>query len=101
MTADFFPLLGIQPVLGRNFTREEDAPGGPRAVILGHDLWQGQFGGDPAVVGRTIALNEQSCTVVGILPASFHFPERFQLFTPMGLQETIGRGGRLMKAIAR
>ena len=99
--ADFFPLLGIQPALGRNFTREEDTPNGPSAAILGHDLWQSQFGGDPNVLGRAITLNARSYTVVGILPASFQFPDRFQLWTPLALPETIARGGRLLKAIAR
>jgi predicted permease len=107
VTADFFPLLGIQPALGRNFTQEEDTPNGPKAVILGHGLWQGRFGGDAAVLGRTITLNEQSYTVVGILPARFQYPEPFQLWTPMALSDTggtfvtYGEGMMLLKAIAR
>src|SRR6266545_4581837 len=107
VTADFFPLLGVQPGLGRNFTREEDTPNGPRAVILGHGLWQSRFGGDPDVLGRTITLNQQSYTIVGILPARFQYPERFQLWTPLALGETggtfvmHGEGMMLLKAIAR
>src|SRR5256884_1936853 len=85
VTADFFPLLGVQPAVGRNFTREEDTPNGPKAAILGHGLWQSRFGGDPDVLGRTITLNQQSYTVVGILPARFQYPERFQLWTPLAL----------------
>ncbi len=107
VTADFFPLLGIQPELGRNFTQEEDTPTGPKAVILGHGLWQGRFGGDAAVLGRTITLNEQTYTVVGILPARFQYPEPFQIWTPMALSDTggtfvsYGEGMMLLKAIAR
>ncbi len=107
VTADFFPLLGIQPTLGRNFTREEDTPNGPKAAILGHGLWQSRFGGDAHVLGRTITLNEQSYTVVGILPARFQYPEPFQLWTPLALGETggtfvpYGEGMFLLKAIAR
>lgn len=107
VTADFFPLLGVQPALGRNFTREEDTPNGPKAVILGHGLWQSRFGGDATVLNRTITLNEQSYTVVGILPARFQYPERFQLWTPLALGETegtfvtYGEGMMLLKAIAR
>ena len=107
VTADFFPLLGIQPALGRNFTREEDTPNGPKAAILGHGLWQSRFGGDADVLGRTITLNEQSYTVVGILPARFQYPEPFQLWTPLALGETggtfvkYGEGMMLLKAIAR
>src|SRR5262245_783456 len=59
VTADFFPLLGIQPIFGRNFSKEEDTPNGPRAVILGHSLWQSRFGGEPDVLGRAITLNKQ------------------------------------------
>ena len=107
VTADFFPLLGVQPALGRNFTQEEDTPNGPRAAILGHGLWQSRFGGDPDVLDRTITLNQQSYTVVGILPAHFQYPEGFQLWTPLALGETggtfvkYGEGMMLLKAIAR
>src|SRR4029077_14279130 len=93
VTADFFPLLGLQPGLGRNFTREEDTPNGPKAAILGHGLWQSRFGGDAEVLGRTIKLNEQSYTVVGILPAPFQYPEQFELWIPLGLSETGAGGG--------
>src|SRR5437667_5165891 len=107
VTADFFPLLGVQPAVGRNFTREEDTPNGPKAAILGHGLWRSRFGGDPDVLGRTITLNQQSYTVVGILPARFQYPEGFQLWTPLALGETggtfvmHGEGMMLLKAIAR
>ncbi|HSH17358.1 MAG TPA: ABC transporter permease, partial [Verrucomicrobiae bacterium] len=107
VTAEFFPLLGVQQALGRNFTREEDTPNGPRAVILGHGLWQSRFGGDADLLGRTITLNEQSYTVVGILPARFQYPEGFQLWTPLAMGETggtfvkHGEGMMLLKAIAR
>lgn len=107
VTADFFPLLGVQPALGRNFTREEDTPNGPKAAILGHGLWQSRFGGDADVLRRTITLNEQSYTVVGILPARFKYPEQFELWTPLALGETggtfmtYGEGMWLLKAIAR
>ncbi len=107
VTADFFPLLGVQPAWGRNFTREEDTPNGPKAAILGHGFWQSRFGGDADVLGRTIMLNEQSYTVVGILPARFQYPEQFQLWIPLALGETgaalasYGEGMILLKAIAR
>jgi len=107
VTADFFPLLGVQPAWGRNFTRQEDTPNGPKAAILGHGLWQSRFGGDADVVGRTITLNEQSYTVVGILPARFQYPEQLQLWIPLALGETgaalakYGEGMILLKAIAR
>jgi putative ABC transport system permease protein len=108
VTADFFPLLGVQPALGRNFTKEEDTPNGPKSVILGPGLWQSRFGGDPGMLGRTLTLNQQSYTVVGILPAHFQYPEGFQLWTPLALSKTDAGGavaneglGLLLKAIAR
>jgi len=111
VTADFFPLLGVQPAVGRNFTQEEDTPNGPRAAILGHSLWQSRFGGDPHILDRTITLNQQSYTVVGILPARFQYPEWFQLWIPLALGQTgaggggtfakYGEGMWLLKAIAR
>jgi predicted permease len=107
VTADFFPLLGILPALGRNFTAEEDTPNGPKVVILGHGLWQSRFGGENDVLGRTITLNDHSHTVVGILPARFQYPEPYQLWTPLALGETggtfvsYGEGMLLLKAIAR
>jgi predicted permease len=97
VTADFFPLLGVQPTLGRNFTPEEDTLNGPKAVILGHGLWQSRFGGDANVLGRTITLNGQSYTAVGILPASFQYPEQFQLWIPLALNEAGTAGGPLAK----
>lgn len=54
VTANIFPLLGVSPILGRNFTPEEDRPGGPNVVLIGYGLWQRHFAGDPAIVGREI-----------------------------------------------
>jgi predicted permease len=74
---NFFPTLGVQPVLGRLFTREECQKGGPAAVLLSHFFWQRQFAADPAIVGQAIMLNNRPVTVVGVLPASFDFGSVF------------------------
>jgi predicted permease len=71
VAAHFFSFLGIDPLVGRHFLPQEDVPGGPRVVLLSHGLWQSRFGGDPAVVGRTIELNSLRAEVVGVLPADF------------------------------
>src|SRR4030095_2629637 len=97
VTADFFPLLGIPPALGRNFSPEEDTPNGPKAVILGYGLWQSRFGGAAEVLGRMITLNGKGYTVVGVLPARFQYPEQFQLYVPLALTETGTGGGTLAK----
>ncbi len=66
-----FPLLGVQPALGRVFLPEEDAPGKPPTVLLTHGLWQRRFGGDPKIIGRELSLNGDSHTIVGVLPKDF------------------------------
>ena len=72
VTASFFSTLNVQPFLGRGFTEAEDRPGGPRAMVLSHGLWQRRFGGsDP--IGRSISYNGEPWTVVGVMPAGFDF----------------------------
>src|SRR5690242_7813658 len=72
-----FPILGVRPILGRNFTAEEDRPNGPNVVILGYGLWQRRFGGDPSVIGRKIQISGQTSTVVGVMPNDFRLPIDF------------------------
>ena len=74
VTSNLLSLLGVRPVLGRDFLPEEDKPGGPRVAILSHGLWQRRFGSDPGLVGKVISLNQESYTVVGIMPPEFYFP---------------------------
>jgi predicted permease len=75
----FFELLGVRPAVGRLFTAEESAPGGPRALVLTHALWARRFALDPAVVGRVVTINNAPATVVGVLPRDFDFSS---VFTP-------------------
>ncbi|HTV54011.1 MAG TPA: ABC transporter permease [Terriglobia bacterium] len=74
VTAQFFEVLGVNPILGRTFLPEEDRPGGARVVVLGFDLWRRQFGGNNGLLGRSITLDGQSYTVIGIMPPGFRFP---------------------------
>jgi putative ABC transport system permease protein len=71
---DFFRVVGLQPVLGRGFTAEENRPGGPPVVVLSDATWRNHFGRDPRVVGGEIELDGLSHTVVGVMPPSFRFP---------------------------
>ena len=73
VTHDYFPLLGIEPLVGRVFSAEDDRPGGPQVVVLGETLWRSRYGGDPAVVGRTIRINEIEYQVIGVVPADADF----------------------------
>src|SRR6266403_5941787 len=79
-----FPMLGIRPVAGRSFIPEEDRAGNAPVVVLGHRLWQRRFGGDPRVVGRMIALDNQRYTVVGVLPPGFQLLRWPDLWMPIG-----------------
>ncbi len=74
-TANLLPTLGVQPALGRNFTAGEDEPGGNRVVLLSWSLWKRRFGGDPAIMGRTIRLNRLPYRVIGVMPQWFAFPD--------------------------
>lgn len=76
VSADLFPLLGVQPALGRVFLPKEDEPGN-HVVILSHELWQRRFGAHPNILGRTLTLNGQGFQVVGVMPPRFTYPLRF------------------------
>src|SRR5436190_1604111 len=71
LTANFLPLLGVDPIYGRHFTAEEEAVGGPKVVILSYGLWARRYGGDASIVGRSIRLDGQDQIVVGIMPKDF------------------------------
>jgi putative ABC transport system permease protein len=73
VNADYFPTLGVKPILGRTFTSDEDKPGAQAVILISEGLWQRRYGGDPNIIGREIDLGGKS-TVIGILPAGFEFP---------------------------
>jgi putative ABC transport system permease protein len=77
VSADLFRVLGITPLLGRGFLPEEEAPGGHDVAILGDGFWHSHFAADPGLLGKTLSLDGKGVTVVGVLPASFHFPLQF------------------------
>lgn len=79
VTTNMFTVLGVQPMLGRNFSNSPDRPTYGREAILTYGFWRSQFHGDPEIIGRSITLNGGIETVVGVLPASFHFPKRYEL----------------------
>src|SRR5581483_9598321 len=92
VTFDFFNVLGIQPVYGRAFLPDEDAPNtNPRyhnnnnVVIISYDVWQRRFNGDPSILGKPVHLDNNPITVVGVMPPGFDFPQKTQLWMPVGL----------------
>jgi predicted permease len=92
VNAEFLRVLGVGPMVGRDFDVSQDRPGNTRFVLLGYPLWQRHFGGDPGVVGRMVALNQAPYMVVGILPRDFRFPGDLhpELLVPGGYS-VIGR----------
>lgn len=84
VTPDLFAVLGVAAARGRTFAAEEDQPGKDHVAVLTHALWKRRFNQDPAVVGKPILLDNESFTVVGILPASFTFKETFDAYLPLG-----------------
>lgn len=107
VSRNFFPLLGIQPRIGRLFSEEECKWHGPKAVLLSHGLWERRFGSDPGIVGRALTLNDESVTVVGVLPASFDFSSVFapgshiDLYFPFPLSMETNRWGNTLAIIGR
>ncbi|HEV2397545.1 MAG TPA: ABC transporter permease [Candidatus Sulfotelmatobacter sp.] len=73
VSANFFPTIGVAPALGRNFTVEEEQPG-QRVAILSHELWVSDFASSPSVIGQVVKISDEPYTVIGVMPAGFHYP---------------------------
>jgi putative ABC transport system permease protein len=99
----FFSTLGVQPVIGRTFSPDEDQPGRSNVVVLSHRFWQEHFGSSPSVVGQSIRMDGQNFLISGVMPASFRFPEFAQMWTPMAWtdKERAVRGEHHSAVIAR
>jgi putative ABC transport system permease protein len=103
-TANFFPLLGVTPALGRNFLPEEDQRNGAKVAILSDGLWQRRYGGDRGIVGRDILLNDQKHTVIGVMPADFRFRTgQTALWVPMefGPEDVVQRDNQNLNVVGR
>jgi predicted permease len=103
-TANFFPLLGVQPLLGRLFLEQDDSPQANKVAILSHRLWQTRYGADRGIVGKEILLNSEKYTVVGVMPAGFQFIESdVRLWVPIAFDQDDlnNRGGHYLTVVAR
>jgi len=85
VSRELLSVLAVKPALGRDFLPEEDRPGARRVAILAHGLWSRRFGSDPGILGRGVRLNGEVYTVVGVMPRSFRFPARVEVWTPLQL----------------
>lgn len=102
-TANFWTVLGTQPLMGRTFTDEEDRKSAKVAVIS-YSLWQRRFGGDPKMIGRKIILSDEPYEAIGIMPSSFVFPSRTnEIWTPASMppEELARRGSHYLQCVAR
>jgi predicted permease len=106
VAGNFFPTLGVRPLLGRLFVQEELQKGGRPAVLLSYGFWRRQFQGNAAIVGQSILLNKRPVTVVGVMPASFDFGAvfapgmKFEIFTP-AVMDDIRNWGNTLSIVGR
>jgi putative ABC transport system permease protein len=103
VSADFFPAMRVTPALGGTFTADDETPGRHRRAVIGHDLWQRRFQGDPAVIGKTILLDTEQYEVVGVAPAGFDFPMGAEVWAPLSFdaEKAAQRRPRDLSVIAR
>jgi putative ABC transport system permease protein len=104
--AAFLPTLGLKPMLGRNFSDDEDRPNGPSAALLSYGLWRSRFGGDPGAVGHDLSLDGKPVPIIGVLPPEFEMPTLApaDLVVPLKLGDSTYRGPeipRLVRTFAR
>jgi len=106
VTPDIFPMLGVQPLLGRMFLPEEQEAGKEHEVMLSYSLWQSHFAGNPEIIGRSVALSGETYTVVGVMPRDFKFAPfwatKTDLWAPLALGSRLtDRGGGSLRVFAR
>jgi predicted permease len=83
VTEDFFRIVGVSPIIGRDFTADDNKPGAEKTAILGYDLWKRDFGGDPNIVGANVRINGKAATIIGVMPQGFKFPQAEELWVPL------------------
>lgn len=83
VTEDFFKIIGVKPVLGRDFTAADNKPGAEKVAILGDEIWKRDFNGDPHVVGTAVRINGKAATIIGVMPPNFKFPVNEELWVPL------------------
>jgi putative ABC transport system permease protein len=105
VSSEFFPLLGVAPLLGRTISDEDDRPNGPRVAVLSYRAWQDQLSGDRRAIGRTVQLNDRPYEIVGVMPAGFRFIQQdVDLWTAFQLDRTRpwrDTEGRVIEVVGR
>ena len=105
VSAEFFPTLGVRPLLGRTLTPEDDRPKAPRVIVLSHRLWESRFGSDSKAVGRVVRMNDLPVEIVGVMPPGFRFLyQDVDMWAPIQLdrnQPWRQNAGRFVNVVAR
>jgi len=101
VSASMFGLLGVRPVLGRDFSEDDDRPGAAPSVLLSDLLWRRRFAADPAIVGQAILLNGERYSVIGVMPEGFLYPADQQLWVPLRTSPTYQRGNHWVRVLGR
>ena len=83
VTEDFFKIIDVKPILGRDFTAEDNKPGAEKVTILGNEIWRRDFNGDPHIVGQAVRINGKAATIIGVMPPNFKFPQNEELWVPL------------------
>ncbi|HLK17476.1 MAG TPA: ABC transporter permease [Bryobacteraceae bacterium] len=103
-TYNLFPILGVEPEVGRVFTAEEDRPGAPHVAVISHELWTRRFAADRGLIGRQILLNNEKYTVLGVMPPGFHFNvKNGDIWTPIAFtsEQLAHRGMHFLETVGR
>ncbi|HKP02555.1 MAG TPA: ABC transporter permease [Chthoniobacterales bacterium] len=83
VTQDFFRIVGVAPIMGRDFTADDNKPGAEKTTLLGYEIWKRDFGGDPNIVGQSVRINGKAATIIGVMPQGFKFPISEELWVPL------------------
>jgi predicted permease len=83
ITEDLFKIIGVAPIMGRDFTADDNKPGAEKVAILGHEIWKRDFNGDPNIVGQSVRINGKAATIIGVMPPNFKFPFSEQLWVAL------------------
>src|SRR3954466_356663 len=83
VTDDFFRIVGVAPIIGRDFTADDNKPGAEKTTILGYEIWKRDFGGEPNIVGQSVRINGKAATIIGVMPQNFKFPISEELWVPL------------------
>src|SRR5881398_2663605 len=83
ITEDLFKIIGVSPIMGRDFTADDNKPGSEKVAILSHEIWKRDFNGDPNIVGQSVRINGKAATIIGVMPPNFKFPFSEQLWVSL------------------